>query len=364
MASESIATVTGSAAAGGLSNAIAVSVENVSKIYPQRRWLGLRYSMKDPRRALRNVSVSIRQGEMVGLLGPNGAGKTTLLKSIATLLSVTSGRILVHGHDIDADAIAARRVIGFVTCDERSFYWRLTGRQNLRFFAALYRIPDDRVRARIGRLLEMLELSHAGDLPYHSYSTGMRQKLAIARGLLAEPRLILYDEPTRSLDPLSAQGIRKWIKASRATSPETTHVIATNQLHEAEQLCDRVVILNHGAIIADDTISRIRGKLGPGGRVEHRITFTGAPGLNIRPSASIELFEISHEPAEGGSCLRVVTGEGGEGLTAALSHILGRGGTVLRCETTRLSLDEVFCSLVQGDRAARTESRETRLGIS
>jgi ABC-2 type transport system ATP-binding protein len=356
MPSESITSMAGSPGATACDGAIAVSVENVSKLYPRRG--GLCYSAKDPSHALRNVSLTVREGEMLGLLGPNGAGKTTLLKSIATLLAVTSGRILVHGRDVNADPFAARRSIGLVTCDERSFYWRLTGGQNLRFFAALYGIPDDRAARRICGLLEMLGLLHAADLPYHSYSTGMRQKLAIARGLLAEPRLILYDEPTRSLDPLSAQGIRDWIVASRAASPGITHVIATNQLHEAELLCDRVAILNRGEIIADDSIGRIRRRFGASNRVEHRITFAGG-SATIRPSASIGLFEAGQQPAEGGATLlRIVTSETGEGLTATLSHILGRGGTVLRCETAQLSLDEVFCSLVLGD--TRAQAKEAR----
>ena len=352
MTSESTATVE-SAAVTSRGGAIAVSVENVSKTYPRRRWLGLRCSASESRHALRDVSLTIREGEMVGLLGPNGAGKTTLLKSIATLLSVSSGCILVHGRDVEVDPIAARRAIGLVTCDERSFYWRLTGRQNLQFFAALYRVPEECVAGRIGRLLEMLGLSGAGDQPYQSYSSGMRQKLAIARGLLSEPRLILYDEPTRSLDPLSAQSIREWIVANRLAAPATTHVIATNQLHEAQQLCDRVVILNRGAIIADGSIGHIREKFHSGGRVEHRIAFTGAPGLSVRPSADIELFDASLEPAEGEiKTLRISTGDSGEGLSSVLGQIIGRGGTVVRCETGQASFDEVFCSLVLGDRAA------------
>ena len=346
------------ATAGVGRRAIAVWVENVSKLYPRRRWLGLRASAAEARHALRDVSFQVGEGEMVGLLGPNGAGKTTLLKSIATLLAVSSGRVLVHGRDVDADPIAARRGIGLVTCDERSFYWRLTGRQNLRFFAALYGVPRERADGRIGGLFEMLGLAHASDMPYHSYSTGMRQKMAIARGLLAEPRLILYDEPTRSLDPLSAQGIREWIIANRAASPATTHVIATNQLHEAEQLCDRVLILNRGEIIADGNIASIREQFHTGRRVEHRITYTGAEGLSIHPSAHLGLFEVHRGQAESeAATLRITTGETSEALSAVLSQILGRGGTVIRCETGQLPFDEVFCSLVLSDRAKRDKQQ-------
>jgi ABC-2 type transport system ATP-binding protein len=356
MLSEYAATVAKWSVTRGGIGAVTVSVENVSKVYPRRRWLGLRCSAAEARYALKNVSLTVRRGEMVGLLGPNGAGKTTLLKSIATLLSVSSGRILVLGRDVAADAIAARRAIGLITCDERSFYWRLTGRQNLRFFAALYGVPEEHAAGRIHRLLDMLGLSRAGDLPYRGYSSGMRQKLSIARGLLSEPSLILYDEPTRSLDPLSAQGIRAWIIANRLASPDTTHVIATNQLHEAEQLCDRVAILNHGTIIADGSIGRIRERYCGGSRVEHRLTFFGASGLNLRPSAEIGLFEIRHDPSEGElTTVRITTSETGEGLSAVLSHILNHNGSVVRCETGQVSFDEVFCSLVTGNHVSEEE---------
>jgi ABC-2 type transport system ATP-binding protein len=253
------------------SDCLAIQIEKVSKIFSKRQWLGLRSCSDMSVTALREVSLTVREGEMVGLLGPNGAGKTTLLKSVAGLLEVTSGTIKVHGLDLNANPVAVRRMMGLVTCDERSFYWRLSGRRNLRFFGALYRVPEKVLNNRIDLLLEKLDLSTAADRPYHTYSTGMRQKLAIARGLLAEPRLVLYDEPTRSLDPLSAQNIRNWIKASRQVFPNTTHLIATNQLHEAEQLCDRVVIVNQGKVIADGAIDRIREKFHSSSRLVHRI---------------------------------------------------------------------------------------------
>jgi len=336
---------------------VAVHVENVSKFYSRRRWFS-RSGPGDVRYALQNVNFEIREGEMTGLLGPNGAGKTTLLKSIATLLQVSSGRILVNGHDVEAEPVAARRLIGLVTCDERSFYWRLTGRQNLRFFASLYRIPDKKAADRIALLLDKLGLSQAADVPYHSYSTGMRQKLAIGRGLLAEPRLVLYDEPTRSLDPLSAQNIREWILASRAVSPTTTHLIATNQLHEAEQLCDRVVILNHGSVIADGSIDQIRRQVHSQGRVIHKLTCTGLPAdFHISALAQAGLFEVVLDSANAGTVLlRVVTTETGEGLSLVLAEILRKGGSVIRCDTGEVPFEEVFCSLVQGETPARSAS--------
>lgn len=336
------------------SSRFAVRVENVSKFYSRRRW----FSKSKPERikyALQNVSFDIREGEMTGLLGPNGAGKTSMLKSIATLLQVNSGRILVHAHDVEAEPVAARKLIGLVTCDERSFYWRLTARQNLKFFAALYGIADKKAAERIVILLEMLGLSDAIDIPYHSYSTGMRQKLAIARGLLAEPRLVLYDEPTRSLDPLSAQNIREWILASRAISPTTTHLIATNQLREAEQLCDRVLILNHGSLIADGGIDQIRRMVHSEGRVIHKLACSGLPrDFQIAAMPQAGLFDASRETVNDETVmLRVTTSETGEGLSLVFAEILRQGGSVIRCDTGEVPFEEVFCSLVQGQTAGR-----------
>jgi ABC-2 type transport system ATP-binding protein len=348
-----IMTASGETIAGGVSRRpVAVRVDNVSKFYSSRRRWFSKSQPSDTKYALQNVSFDVKEGEMTGLLGPNGAGKTSLLKSIATLLQVNSGQILVHGHDVEAEPVAARRLIGLVTCDERSFYWRLTGRQNLKFFASLYGIPDKKAAERIVLLLEMLGLSDAIDTPYHSYSTGMRQKLAIGRGLLAEPRLVLYDEPTRSLDPLSAQHIREWILASRAISPTTTHLIATNQLREAEQLCDRVLILNHGTLIADGGIDQIRRMVHSEGRAIHKLTCSGLPrDFQIAAMPQAGLFDVSREPNAETLLLRVTTTETGEGLSLVFAEILRQGGCVIRCDTGEVPFEEVFCSLVQGQTA-------------
>jgi ABC-2 type transport system ATP-binding protein len=351
---EATAAIDTSAARGGATRD-AVRVESVSKAYQGRRWLGLRNASGVLKHALRNVSFNVREGEMVGLLGPNGAGKTTLLKSIATLLQPTSGRIVVCGRDVESDHGGARRLMGLVTCDERSFYWRLSGRQNLKFFAALYGLPDRLAADRIAFLLDKLGLTHAGDLPYQNYSSGMRQKMAIARGLLADPKVILYDEPTRSLDPLSAQNIREWIAANHLAGPATTHIIATNQLGEAEQLCDRVLILNRGVIIAEGSVSEIRARFGSRGALVHSIRCSGfALNGSLQPEPEIGLFDLHQRRNEdGGMTIQATTNETGEALTVVLGEILKYGGTILRCETEQMRFDEVFCSLVEADTSAR-----------
>ncbi|MCP4589399.1 MAG: ABC transporter ATP-binding protein [bacterium] len=329
----------------------AVLVEDVCKDYmrwsPLKRWKPIR----EARSALRNVSLRVEPGEMLGLLGPNGAGKTTLLKIIAALLYPTSGRVEVHGHSVFESNSRGRGLIGLVTCDERSFYWRLTGRQNLRFFAALYGLSKGQFVTRSESLLETTGLSRAADLPYHTYSAGMKQKLAIIRGLLSEPRLVLYDEPTRSLDPLSTQNVRAWIISKRAAAPEQTHIIATNQLEEAEQLCDRVVIINRGVLIAQGTIDEIRQRWQQREYEVHHVTYRGADlngVVQVDPKAGF--MAVDQEAAEGDEVtLRLSVARDSDALSRFLRLVLENSGTVVRCETERVTFDEVFCSLVLGD---------------
>lgn len=321
-----------------------LEVERVSKAYTRG---GLSRSREAPY-ALRDVSFCVGRGETVGLLGPNGAGKTTLLKIVTTLIHPSAGRVLLNGRDLARHAAAGRRLMGLVTCDERSFYWRLTGRQNLAFFGTLYGLGARQVRARTAELLEALDLTEAADRRYQTYSSGMKQRLAIARGLLAQPAIVFYDEPTRSLDPLGTHSIRRWIAERRTAFPEQTHFIATNQLAEAEELCDRVLIISRGQLLAEGTIAEIRRRYHPGDRELHRITWTGGAldGL-LKADPACGIFEVRAEaPTEQGSVLRLQTARGGRGLTAALQCLLRSGATIVSCETAQVPLDEVFRTVV------------------
>ncbi len=329
----------------------AIIVESVSKVYPRQPLLSFLRdsSYKGGTQALHDISFNVCEGETVGLLGPNGAGKTTLLKIISSLLFPSGGRVLIHGLDLVKESLKARSMMGLVTCEDRSFYWRLTGRQNLAFFATLYGIPRRKSADCVQALFETLGLSHAADRPFHSYSSGMKQKLAIARGLLGDPQIVLYDEPTRSLDPLSTQNIHQWILAHRPHSPRTAHLIATNQLREAELLCNRVVIINRGVMIAHGTIGEIRQRFHQEQHVMHRIKFRHG-GAAALPASDFEsgLVEVVEDGRQG-DCIsvRAYTKEGSDGLSAALAAILRSGATILECHTEEAAFDEVFCAIVQ-----------------
>ena len=208
--------------------------------------------------ALDDVNLLLGHGEVLGLLGTNGAGKSTLLKILATLILPNAGRVSVHGWDVATDADRVRRLVGFASGDERSFYWRLTGRQNLEFFAAFQGLAPRVARGRIETLRERLGLE-ALDRRFALYSTGMRHRLALARALLAEPAILLLDEPTRSLDPLATAAVHDLIRTTLLGERGCTLVVATHDLAEAEALCDRVAILHRGRLVADDTVHALTG---------------------------------------------------------------------------------------------------------
>jgi len=205
---------------------------------------------------LRDIDLSVGRGEILGLLGTNGAGKTTLLKILATLILPTAGRITIGGVDLIHEPHRAIQLVSLVTADERSFYWPLTGRQNLEFFAAFQGLSRHAARRRIEELQEQLGLE-ALDRQFGIYSTGMRHRLAIARGLLRRPPILLLDEPTRSLDPVAANGLHRLIRDMLVTQLGCTVVLATHNLQEAEELCDRVVFLHKGRLLSSGIVKAL-----------------------------------------------------------------------------------------------------------
>ncbi|MBN1323266.1 MAG: ABC transporter ATP-binding protein [Methanotrichaceae archaeon] len=213
---------------------------------------------------LDHVNIKVRAGEIFGILGPNGAGKTTLIKILCTLISPTEGEAYVNGHDVVRESELVRKSLGFITTDERSFYWRLTGRQNLEFFAALHDIYSEEADRRVNELLDIVHLSDRADDLFLSYSAGMKQRLAIARGLLNDPQVLFMDEPTRSLDPGAAQNIRDFIKKYIVREQGKTVFISTHNLEEAGQLCNSIAICDEGKIKALGSPEELKSGLDEG----------------------------------------------------------------------------------------------------
>jgi len=222
--------------------------------------------------AVDQVSFEVAEGEIFGLLGPNGAGKTTLIKILATLVLPDGGRAVAGGHDVARDPARAKRAVGYAVGEERSFYWRLTGRENLEFFAALYGLRGAARAGRIAGLLGLVGLEASADLRFNAYSTGMRQMLAFARALLADASILLVDEPTRSLDPLAADRIRSFLRAELAGKQGKTVLWATHDLGEAADFADDIAVISRGRI----RLSGPAASLAAGGRASLRRAYEQA----------------------------------------------------------------------------------------
>jgi ABC-2 type transport system ATP-binding protein len=200
-------------------------------------------------RALGGVSFKVRRGSIFGLLGTNGAGKTTLIKIIYNLLIPTSGGVLVQGEDPLHHGRKIRSRMGMVNSEERSFYWRISGQRNLEFWASLNDMDSSSASRRIEELGELLHISDFLDVPFSDYSTGMRQKTAVARALLHDPEILLMDEPTRSLSPEAAFPLQDFILQELVQERGKTVLLATQDMNEAERMCDDIAIIHTGRLL-------------------------------------------------------------------------------------------------------------------
>jgi len=215
-----------------------------------------------PLEALSQVSFTVSSGEIVCVMGPNGAGKSTLVRILGGLLMPSSGSARVSGVDVAAGGADFRRRVAFVVGDERSFHYRVTGRANLHYFAALHGLSGSDARRRAGAVLERVGLAAAADRRYREYSRGMRQRLALARGLLADPEVLLLDEPTLGLDPRGARDLRAFLRDDVIRKTGRTAIVCSNDPTEAKAMADRVLFLDGGRLYADAPPERIEAELG------------------------------------------------------------------------------------------------------
>jgi ABC-2 type transport system ATP-binding protein len=242
--------------------------------------------------ALKGVDLAIEKGELFGLLGPNGAGKTTIVKIFTTLLLPTSGEAKILGLDSVRDPWSVRKRIGFVFGGERGLYWRLSGLDNLRYFADLYQIPPAVSRRRIEELLETLGLKGREHDKVEGYSRGMKQRLHLARGLLNAPEVLFLDEPTIGLDPVGGRELRALVR--RLADAGTTIFLTTHYMLEADAICDRIAVIRKGEIVAEGTPSSIKDVVRDQGVVEFEtdgLVAGGVEGLRALKEVSAVIVE-------------------------------------------------------------------------
>jgi ABC-2 type transport system ATP-binding protein len=246
-----------------------IQTTNLSKRFAKKRHTGVfgflrRNQSKNKQKegdditvALNKVNIKIRPGELFGLLGPNGSGKTTMIKCLSTILIPDNGTATINGFDTSKETSRVRASLGMVVGGERTLYWKLTARDNLTYFSSLYKMQKTYAKKRIEELLETFNLSDRADERLEDYSTGMRQKVAIARALLHDPPILLLDEPTLGLDPNFSRQIRKQIRELSEKQGKTV-LLTTHYMTEADQLCDRVAFINNGNIVAVDSPNKLK----------------------------------------------------------------------------------------------------------
>ncbi|MEZ4673899.1 MAG: ATP-binding cassette domain-containing protein [Caldilineaceae bacterium] len=330
-----------------------VEVHNLRKLYQRTKHKeGISFWQKflpagkvhDEFVAVDDVSFAIRQGEIFGLLGPNGAGKTTTIKMLCTLLEPTAGTATVCGYDVVQQADTVRQRLGAVLTGERSIYWKLTGRENLHYFAALYHIPPAVAKERINELLARFELTKRADELVEKYSTGMKQRIAIAKALLAKPPVILLDEPTLGLDPQAARNLRELIRELKADGH--TILLTTHYMEEADQLSDRIGIIDGGKIIALDSSAALKASINQLDVMQLEVA-NFDPGLTDQLTALPTVTNVATRYLNTDSAWSVALHTtDSRGMLPILIETIGtKAGQIRHMQIAQPSLEDVFISL-------------------
>lgn len=241
---------------------LAVNIDQLTKRFPVRRGLRelLRGAGRHETTVVDQVSFDVAVGEVFGVLGPNGAGKSTIFRMLSTMVAPDAGTATVCGHDIWLEPSRVRTTLAAVSSDERSLNWRLSARENLLLFAALHKVPRKETEGLVTSMLRTVGLDGTGNKMVAAFSSGMRQRLLIARALLARPKVLLLDEPTRALDPISAQEFRQFLRTELVDRQRCTILLATHNADEALGFCDRVVVLNRGRVLATGTATELKAR--------------------------------------------------------------------------------------------------------
>jgi ABC-2 type transport system ATP-binding protein len=323
---------------------LAVEAIELRKSYVTCRRRGLLRCEKQAVEALRGVSFTARRGEVLGILGPNGAGKSTLVKILATLLLPDSGTARIVGYDIVSEREEVRKHIGVMLSVERGFFLRLTGRENLKYFGMLYGLSGSQLERRVEEVLRAVGLAKHADKLYEELSLGMKARLGIARALLTDPDILILDEPTLGLDPVSARRVRSLIR-DLAVSGGKTVLLTTHNMHEAESICDRVAILDEGRILAIDTVEELKRKVSDTAFLEIRVAgdYSGKLAAVLR---GLNLHVTARSDGSAGRLSIPVSVHSIEETLEAVLRTLRQAGLKVRGVSVREpSLEDVFVKL-------------------
>jgi ABC-2 type transport system ATP-binding protein len=329
---------------------LAIQTENVGRVYKIR---GSRKTEAKELVALHDVSLQAERGELFGLLGPNGAGKTTLIKILTTLLAPTSGWAKVASFDVEKEAEKVRPRINMVSGGESSGYGLLTVRENLWMFSQFYGLESGEANRRIKQLLEVVGMADRLNTKSSDLSTGLRQKMNIVRGFLTDPEVLFLDEPTLGLDVGAARDVRKFIRGWVDENPARTLLLTTHYMVEADELCDRVAIINQGRVLACDTPARLKHGLQQDAIFQ--LDVSPLNGLGVQSLEALPgVKKVVHHPQDGRAQLEFILEE--EPVLGSVINTLTAGDIrILNLQKREPTLEDVFVELV-GKSMAEVES--------
>lgn len=314
-----------------------IIISNVSKKYVIRNWKTVLFKRPTVVAALKNISLTVQPGEILGVLGPNGAGKTTLLKILATLVTPDTGSVEIMGRDCVNEADVIRQQVGFVNTNSRSFYWRLTAKENLSFFGHLFNMHGKILDKRIDKAISLVGLYEKRNRKIGTYSSGERQRLAIARAIISNPKILLMDEATANLDPIVSKDLIQFTKETLTKKQGKTVIWCTHNLKEADELCDRVAILDKGQIVTCEKPAVLKNNIAQHER--YRLVLSSIP-TDIEKTPGYE----KHEGINGSKCctIQIETRH----IPDLIQKLVSNKIKVYECTLLEQPLDEAFIKLM------------------
>lgn len=333
-----------------------ILVEGLTKVYNHRKRQGLFRSVVEQKIAVNQLNLSLLPGQVIGLLGLNGAGKTTTIKMLSTLLIPTTGRGQIDGLDLVNDARAIRRRINMIVGGERMIYWRLTGRENLWYFAQLYDIERRGLQEWIEKLLTLVGLDEAADIPVEQYSKGMKQRLQIARGLINDPTYLFLDEPTLGLDVPIAREVRGMVR--RLADEGKGMLLTSHYLTEVEELCSHIYVLEQGRVVASGSPDQLKALT-----QNDRIIRVLMPNIPVAVQHALQKLgqhygaQLEEQHSDKGIVVLVRHPEDISGELAAAVAL--HGGSILKFEVLEPTLEDAIVALATGTRSSGMKLHET-----
>jgi ABC-2 type transport system ATP-binding protein len=295
--------------------------------------------------ALNRVNITVESGELFGLLGPNGAGKTTLIKIFSTLLLPTSGTALVDGIDVAKNAHQARKRINMVSGGEHSGYGILSVRENLWMFSQFYGVDNAVAFKRIDQMIDTLGLSEFRETKIGKLSSGMRQKMNLIRGFVTDPKILFLDEPTLGLDVQISRDVRRYVKNWVKNNSEKTILLTSHYMAEADELCDRVAIIDQGKVIACDTPFNLKRMLRQEAVFHIEVNLTTENLNRFSGIGGVKNFAYEHKPHVGKTELKFILES--DSVISQVTDALETDGTkIISLSKTEPSLEDVFVALV------------------